>query len=90
MGSPWWPRWLAFAQIAAKRSGGCTDAATHLAEWVSNIPAFEEVVAEDVWIPATNWCKGDAKMMRIGATMRDDILVRNTVDILMSPFTDCC
>jgi hypothetical protein len=76
LGAPWWPRWLAFAQLAVLNRGGSPDAASHIWEWASNHPAFEDVVCQDFWVPTTNWMRGNATQMRIGATMRDDILVR--------------
>ncbi|RDB28437.1 Secondary metabolism regulator laeA [Hypsizygus marmoreus] len=74
IGPPWWARWLAFAQIAVRNSGGSADAAEKLHSWISNHPAFEDVVSEDFWIPASHWARGDEFQMRLGATMRDDIL----------------
>ncbi|TFK41939.1 S-adenosyl-L-methionine-dependent methyltransferase [Crucibulum laeve] len=73
IGPPWWPRWLAFANAAARNLGGNVDAATHLYDWVANHPAFEEVIYREFWLPGSPWIKGDAFQQRIGNGMRDDI-----------------
>ncbi|KAF8665361.1 hypothetical protein AX16_000380 [Volvariella volvacea WC 439] len=71
---PWFPRWLAFACLAARNQGGDVDAATYIHSWVLDNPAFEDVVYRDFWIPASPWMIGDETQMRHGAWMRDDIL----------------
>ncbi|GLB35760.1 putative methyltransferase [Lyophyllum shimeji] len=70
---PWWPRWLAFAQIAIRNSGGSVEAAENIGPWVTNHPAFEDAVYDDFWVPTCHWPVGDDFQMRLGATMRDDI-----------------
>ena len=75
LGSPWWPRWLAFAQIAVRNSGGSVDAASHVQSWIANHPAFEDAVCQDYWIPTSTWVQGNEAQMRTAETMRDDILV---------------
>jgi len=72
---PWWPRWLAFAYLAAKRHGGDVNAATHLHSWIVDHPAFEDVVYRDFWVPASPWIEGNDAERRRGESMRDDISV---------------
>lgn len=86
LGSPWWPRWLAFAQLAVKTRGGSPDAASHLWSWISDHPAFEEVVVQDFWVPTSNWMRNDPKQMRMGATMRDDICVCTPLPCLITNY----
>lgn len=71
---PWWPRWLAFAELAIRNLGGDIDAATHLHEWISNHPAFEDVVYRDFYAPSCSWRSDDERMLHIGETMQEDIL----------------
>jgi len=71
---PWWPQWLAFANLAARNRGGNVDAATHLHKWVSEHPAFENIVYRDYWVPVSHWPTNDEFMRRMGTYMRDDIL----------------
>ncbi|KIK70473.1 hypothetical protein GYMLUDRAFT_32497 [Collybiopsis luxurians FD-317 M1] len=70
---PWWPRWLAFANLAARNRGGDVDAATHLHAWVSNHRAFETVVYKEYWVPTCPWRTDSEFQMRMGLSMRDDI-----------------
>ncbi|KAG5647661.1 hypothetical protein DXG03_008384 [Asterophora parasitica] len=72
---PWWPRWLAFAQIAIRNHGGSVEAADNLRAWVTNHPAFEQQVYEEFWIPTSRWPRGDEFQMRMGTIMGDDICV---------------
>ncbi|KAF8079038.1 S-adenosyl-L-methionine-dependent methyltransferase [Lyophyllum atratum] len=72
--APWWPRWLAFAKLAIQNSGGSVDAATNLRSWVTDHPAFEDHVYQDFWVPTSHWAHHDPFKLRIGSTMRDDIL----------------
>lgn len=74
--APWWPRWLAACNKAARESGGDVDAASRIQTWISNHPAFEEVVYKDFWVPASPWKRESEKVIRHGEAMRDDILVR--------------
>jgi hypothetical protein len=74
LGPPWWSRWLAFAQIAVRNSGGSVEAASNIRRWMSENPAFEDIVQDDIWIPTSHWVAHDEMQQRIGATMRDDIL----------------
>ncbi|KAJ3717267.1 hypothetical protein DFJ43DRAFT_1099560 [Lentinula guzmanii] len=71
---PWLPRWMAFANLAARNRGGDVDAATHLETWVTNHAAFENVHYEDIWLPTCDWRIDSEFMMRMGISMRDDIL----------------
>ncbi|KAG5639552.1 hypothetical protein H0H81_012223 [Sphagnurus paluster] len=70
--APWWSRWLAFAEIAIRNSGGSADAATHIRSWVTEHPAFEDPVYEEHWLPTSAWPR-DPFWKRIGAIMVDDI-----------------
>lgn len=51
VGPPWWARWMTFVRLAIQQIGGHTDAATHLWDWVSNHPAFEQPVYREYWMP---------------------------------------
>jgi hypothetical protein len=73
--APWWSRWLACARVAVRNSGGSVDAASNIQSWITNHSAFEDVVCQDYWIPVSPWVHGDEVQMRIGGTMREDILV---------------
>ena len=75
LGSPWWPRWLSFARVAVRNAGGSVDAAANIQSWIADHPAFEDAVCRDYWIPSSTWDRSDETQMRIGETMRDDILV---------------
>lgn len=74
---PWWPRWLAFLEMAAKSRGGAVDAANHIYEWVSRHPLFENVVYKEYVIPVSAWRTDSPFWMRIGKQMTDDISVRS-------------
>lgn len=52
------------------------EAASSLHGWISNHPAYEDVVNKDYWIPASHWPVGDEFQKRVGKTMGDDIMVR--------------
>ncbi|KAJ3549831.1 hypothetical protein NMY22_g744 [Coprinellus aureogranulatus] len=51
LGPPWWARYLAHMRDAAQASGGHTDAATYIRDWVTNCGAFENVYYHDFWSP---------------------------------------
>ncbi|KAF8963921.1 hypothetical protein BDZ97DRAFT_1939378 [Flammula alnicola] len=51
LGPPWWARWMRCMSVAIRNSGGDTDAATHLYEWISNNSLFEDVVYREFWLP---------------------------------------
>ncbi|KAL0576872.1 hypothetical protein V5O48_005107 [Marasmius crinis-equi] len=72
--APWWPRWLAFLELAIRNKGGDADAATHLHRWTANHPAFEDVVYRDFWVPTSPWRRDSEFQVRMGVGMRDDIL----------------
>jgi hypothetical protein len=76
---PWWPRWLAFCEKAARAAGGDVDAATHLHSWISDHPLFEDVVYKEFWAPSSlhPHMNGDPIQTQIGEGMRDDIIVSN-------------
>lgn len=75
LASPWWPRWLSFARVAVRNSGGSVDAAGNVQSWISNHPEFEGAVCRDYWVPASTWDHADEAQMRMGEIMRDDIMV---------------
>ncbi|KAL0951792.1 hypothetical protein HGRIS_008460 [Hohenbuehelia grisea] len=70
---PWWPRWLAFAEMSVHQRGGSADAATHLHRWVSEHPGLEDVVYQDFWVPTSPWTQ-QQPYRSWGNQMRDDIL----------------
>ncbi|KAG9313965.1 S-adenosyl-L-methionine-dependent methyltransferase [Chiua virens] len=74
---PWVPLWMSYAQRAVRERGGDADASTHLHEWISNHPAFEDVVYREFWIPLSPWLRGNDPHSKfwneIGTTMRDDL-----------------
>lgn len=51
LGPPWWARYLAHMRDAVRASGGDTDAANHIQDWVTNCGAFENVAYHDFWSP---------------------------------------
>ncbi|KAF5374969.1 hypothetical protein D9758_000509 [Tetrapyrgos nigripes] len=69
---PWWARWMAFANDAARKRGGDVDAATHLYSWVKNHPMFEQVEYREFWIPCSPWKRDFPR--HLSMIMRDDIL----------------
>ncbi|KAF9486357.1 S-adenosyl-L-methionine-dependent methyltransferase [Pholiota conissans] len=50
-GPPWFGRWITYMHAAVRNIGGDTDAATHLYEWISNNPRFEDVKYREFWLP---------------------------------------
>ncbi|KAJ8520636.1 hypothetical protein ONZ45_g2562 [Pleurotus djamor] len=70
---PWWPRWLAFAEMTINQRGGSPDAAYHLHRWVATHGAFEDVVYQDHWIPTSPWSKCQP-WKHWGEEMQADIL----------------
>lgn len=73
-------RWMYLAHKAVQQQGGEPDAANHLYKWVSQHPAFEDVVYRRWWFQTSTWNREKTKEAetanRHGASMRDDILVR--------------
>jgi len=74
---PWTPLFMSYIRRAVEARGGDADASSHLHEWVSNHPAFEDVVYRPFWFPCSAWLPGNDPETKfwngIGATMRDDI-----------------
>ncbi|KIL01069.1 hypothetical protein PAXRUDRAFT_821087 [Paxillus rubicundulus Ve08.2h10] len=74
---PWTALWMSYANRAVRARGGDADASLHLLEWVSNHPAFEDVVYREFWLPCSPWLPGSDPqttfMNEIGETMRDDL-----------------
>jgi hypothetical protein len=70
---------MSYANRAVRQRGGDADASLRMREWVSNHPAFEDVVYREFWIPLSPWLKGnDSNSLwwnDIGTTMRDDFKV---------------
>lgn len=79
MEGPWLPRWFSLIYMAAGRRGGTLDAADNLYNWVQSVPAFENVVYEQYWVPSSPWLEGDddetKRLNELGTYMREDILV---------------
>ena len=75
LGPPWWPRWMAFAEAAAKMLGGTVEAAGNIFKRITEHDAFENVVNEDFWIPSSSW-PVDEVQHHIGVTMGEDIQVK--------------
>ncbi|KAF8433517.1 S-adenosyl-L-methionine-dependent methyltransferase [Boletus edulis BED1] len=74
---PWTPLFMSYVNRAVKERGGDAEASTHMYEWVSTHPAFEDVVHRPFWIPCSPWMSGNDPVTKfwneVGATMRDDI-----------------
>lgn len=72
---------MSYAHRAVRERGGDADASRHLHEWISNHPAFEDVVYREYWIPTSPWLRGsDPESVfwnEVGAVMRDDIKASN-------------
>ncbi|KAF9817961.1 hypothetical protein IEO21_03036 [Rhodonia placenta] len=71
-------RWMNLCHIAVQRSGGEPDAANYLHRWVSDHPAYEEVVYREFWFPTSPWRRGTdsetRRSNRIANVFRDDVL----------------
>lgn len=78
---PWTPLWMSYANRAVKERGGDADASIHLHEWISNHPAFEDVVSREFWMPLSPCVRGSDPESdfwnEIGTTMRDDVKASN-------------
>lgn len=76
---PWTPLFMSYINRAVRERGGDADASTHLYDWVSSHPAFEDAVHREFWIPCSPWLPGNDPVTKfwneVGATMRDDIKV---------------
>ena len=72
-------RWMNLVNVAVEQRGGDPDAANHLNRWVSAHPDLEDVVYGEFWFQTCPWKPGNdpetVRDNRIGAMMRDDILV---------------
>jgi len=72
---------MSYINRAVKGRGGEAEASIHLHEWVSDHPAFENVVNREFWMPCSPWMRSEKPggdpvtnfWNGIGATMRDDI-----------------
>ena len=67
---------MVFASRAAKAAGGHPDAANHLYRWCGENPLLEDVVCTDYWVPVCPHPSLSDFQQRIGAQMREDVLVR--------------
>jgi hypothetical protein len=76
---PWFPRWMAFAKLAASQRGADVNAASNMRQWITENGAFEDIVYREFWLPTCPWQKGDdprtAWWRSVGEVMRDDIYV---------------
>lgn len=79
MEPPWFPRWMALANMAVRQRGGTPDAANMLYAWTLQHQAFEDVVYEEYFVPSAPFMspqEPDYDFKRtISEVMRDDILV---------------
>ncbi|PCH34099.1 hypothetical protein WOLCODRAFT_135501 [Wolfiporia cocos MD-104 SS10] len=74
----WLARWMNLCHTAVQRSGGEPDAANHLHRWISDHPAFEDIVYREIWFQTSPWRNGHdnetQRQNRIANTFRDDVL----------------
>ncbi|KAG8219411.1 hypothetical protein J3R82DRAFT_333 [Butyriboletus roseoflavus] len=74
---PWTPLWMSYANRAVKQRGGDADASSHLHEWISNHPAFEDVVYREYWVPCSPWMRGSDPETQfwneVGTVLREDL-----------------
>lgn len=91
MEPPHLPRWFAFIAMAIQRRGGQVGAARDLHRWVSENPAFEEVVAREFFLPIYPFFRPQdhhwRAKNRIGEYMREAVIV-SSVSIYEACFTD--
>ena len=77
--TPWVARWMNLINVAVEQRGGEPDAANHLRPWAEEHCRLEDIVYREYWFQTSPWKTGDdAESMRdnrLGALMRDDILV---------------
>ena len=52
LGPPWMGLWMTHMVKAISKSGGDTNAATQLHQWITDNPMFEDVVYREFWLPA--------------------------------------
>lgn len=80
-------RWMNLCHIAVQRSGGEPDAANYLHRWVSDNPAYEEVVYREFWLPTSPWRRGNdsetRRFNRIANVFRDDVLVSGLCGVVL-------
>lgn len=73
---------MSYANRAVKERGGDADASLHLHEWISDHPAFEDVVYREFWVPCSPWLRGsDPESIfwnEVGTVLRDDIKASKT------------
>ncbi|PPQ64252.1 hypothetical protein CVT24_008655 [Panaeolus cyanescens] len=75
--APWLARWMDLVLKAVKQSGGDADAALHLHEWISNNPAFEDVVYREFYFPIIDprdTSKDTPAQKRLYKRVYDDLL----------------
>lgn len=78
IGPPWWARWMTFVRVAIQQIGGHTDAASHLWDWVSNHPAFEQPVYREYWMPVCiRPSESNSEQQQICQRLRGDAVVCN-------------
>lgn len=70
---PWWPRWLAYVELAVRNAGGDVEAATHLRSWISNHSAFEDVVYRDYFLPSCPWLTDSDTLAGLRDIWQEDI-----------------
>ena len=66
---------MAFAEVAARISGGSVEAADNIYKRITEHGAFENAVNDDFWIPSSSWPVDEVQNL-IGATMGEDIQVK--------------
>lgn len=78
--SSWCCTWMARLGAAIKGRGGDLDAATHLRNWVSSNPAYEEVEYKEFFIPFAphreSWEKATNAEKKLYDVLREDVCVR--------------
>lgn len=79
MEPPWFPRWMALANMAVRQRGGTPDAANMLYSWTLQNPAFEDVVYEEYFVASAPFMSSQEpdyhSKRTVSEYMRDDILV---------------
>ena len=79
MEAPWLPRWMTLVYMAVQRRGGTSDAAGKLHGWVRDTPAFEDIVHNEYWMPASPWVPEDnpkhEEMNAFGRLLQEDFFV---------------
>lgn len=87
MQPPYLPRWFAFVAMAVRQRGGQVDAANHLSRWVSENPAFGDVVSREFFLPTHPFFRPHdhhwKTKNRIGEFMREDVTVGVPVCVMV-------